>query len=164
MQTESGSDRLSYINQTLSNLSFANIWINPTSVPKGPFLAELEQRSRDQYVQTWISQLSSTTGKLRFYKLFKTAFEREPYVNLPPHLRVPITKLRISCHPLQIETSRYTLPSPIPCSERLCWCCEGEGEGELHFVLQGQLYETLPERANLLQFCHDKLNSCYNYL
>ena len=27
-----------------------------------------------------------------------------------------------------------------------------------------QLYETLPERANLLQFCQDKLTSCYNYL
>ena len=26
-----------------------------------PFLTELEQRSRDQYIQTWNSQLSSTT-------------------------------------------------------------------------------------------------------
>ena len=80
MQTESGSDWLSYMKQTLSSLGFANIWINPTSIHKGPFLAKLKQRSRDQYVQTWNSQLSSSTGKLRFYKLFKTTFEREPYL------------------------------------------------------------------------------------
>ena len=109
------------------------------------------------------SQLSSSTGKLRFYKLFKTTFERQPYLNLPPHLQIPITKLRISCHPLQIETGRYTIPSPVPSSERLCWCCEGKVEDELHFVFQCQLYENLPKRANL-QFCHDKLNSCYNFL
>ena len=40
----------------------------------------------------------------------------------------------------------------------------GKVEDELHFVFQCQLYENLPERANLLQFCHDKLNSCYNFL
>ena len=138
--------------------------VKPHIGPKKPFLAELKQRSRDQYIQTWNSQLSSTTGKLRFYKLFKITFEREPYLNLPPHLQVPIAKLRISCHLLQIETGRYTLPNPIPCSERFCCCCEGKVEDELHFVFQCQLYETLPERANLLQFCQDKLTSCYNYL
>ena len=138
--------------------------VKPHIGPKKPFLAELKQRSRDQYIQTWNSQLSSTTGKLRFYKLFKITFEREPYLNLPPHLQVPIAKLKISCHLLQIETGRYTLPNPIPCSERFCCCCEGKVEDELHFVFQCQLYETLPERANLLQFCQDKLTSCYNYL
>ena len=30
MQTESGFDCLFYINQTLSSLGFANIWMNPT--------------------------------------------------------------------------------------------------------------------------------------
>ena len=55
MQTESGSDWLSYIKQTLSSLGFANVWINPTLIYKGSFLAELEQRSRDQFVQTWNS-------------------------------------------------------------------------------------------------------------
>ena len=53
MQTESGSDWLSYIEQTLASLGFTNTWLNPTSVPKKLFLAELEQTSRDQYIQTW---------------------------------------------------------------------------------------------------------------
>ena len=126
------------------------------------YLLQLTKCKCFVFVQTWNSQLSSSTGNLRFYKLFKTAFEREPYLNLPPHLRVPITKLRISCHPLQIETGSYTIPSPIPSSER--FCCERKVEDELHFVFQCQLYENLPEWANLLQFCHDKLNSCYDFL
>ena len=163
MQTESGSDWLSYIKQTLDNLGFSNIWSNPSSVPKGPFLAELEQRCRDQYVQTWHSQLASTTGKLRFYKLFKTTFERESYLNLPPHLRVPITKVRISCHPLHIETGRYRLPTPIPCDERFCWYCDGRVEDELHFVFQCRLYEALTERTRLLQYCQT-INYSFNYL
>ena len=50
MQTESGSDWLSYIKQTLSSLDFANVWITPTLIHKGSFLAKLEQRSRDQFV------------------------------------------------------------------------------------------------------------------
>ena len=37
-------------------------------------------------------------------------------------------------------------------------------QDELHFVFRCQLYETLPEQGNLLQFCQDKLNSCYNHL
>ena len=57
MQTESGSDWLSCIKQTLSSLGFANIRINPTSIHKGLFLAELEQRSRDQYVQIIMIQI-----------------------------------------------------------------------------------------------------------
>ena len=142
MQTESSSDWLSCTKQILSSLGFANVWINPTSIYKGPFLAELEQRSRDQYVQTRNSQLLSSTGKLRFCKLFKTTFEREPYLNLPPHLWVPITKLRISCHLLQIETEHYTIPSPVPSSERLCWCCEGKVEDELHFVFNANFMKT----------------------
>ena len=90
-----------------------------------------------------------------------STFERDPYLNLPPHFWVPITKLRISCHPLEIETRHYTIPSLIPSSERICWCFEGKVEDELHFVFQCQ---NLLERANLLQFCHDKLNYCYNFL
>ena len=41
MQAESGSDWLFYINQILSSLGFKNIVVH-----KGPFLTELEQRSR----------------------------------------------------------------------------------------------------------------------
>ena len=52
---------------------------------------------------------------------FKTTFEREPYLNLPPHLRVPIAKLslRLSCHPLQIETGvlGWDVP-PLNCPPR----------------------------------------------
>ena len=36
------------------------------------------------------------------------------YLDLPPHLRVPIAKLRASSHSLRIETGRYNLPGVLP--------------------------------------------------
>ena len=142
MQTESSSDWLSYIKQTLSSLGFANTCMDEPCIDtqRALQLNSNKDQGITQYVQTWNSELSST-GKLRFYKLFKTVFEREPYINLPPHLWVPITKLRISCHPLQIETGCYTIPSPNPSSEKFCWCCEGKVEDKLHFVFQCQLFD-----------------------
>lgn len=47
IQTKSCSEWLSFIKQTLSNLGFSNVWINPASVSQGLFLDELEQRLSD---------------------------------------------------------------------------------------------------------------------
>ena len=53
MQTESGSDWLSYIKQTLSSLGFANVWINPHSYTKDPFLPNSNKdHGTMQFVQT----------------------------------------------------------------------------------------------------------------
>ena len=77
MQTESGSDWLSYIEQTLAkhmvkpHIGTQKALSRRTRTKiKGPIYSSMEY-----------SQLSSTTGKLRFYKLFKTTFEREPYLH-----------------------------------------------------------------------------------
>jgi hypothetical protein len=77
------------------------------------FAKDLKQRLEDQYVQAWASELQANSGKLRTYKLIKHEFKTEKYMylNLPPHLRVPTTRLRTSAHPLRIETGRYNLPS-----------------------------------------------------
>ena len=42
--------------------------------------------------------LNETAGKLRTYKLFKIHFKIESYLNLPVHLRVPLTKFGVSAH------------------------------------------------------------------
>ena len=44
-----------------------------------------------------------------------------------------LTKLRISAHPLYIETGRYSKP-PIPKEKRLCSSCRLFIEDEKHFV------------------------------
>ena len=75
----------------------------------------LMTRFRDQYIQNWNSQLSRTSSrkgragnKLRTYRLFKTTFELEPYLYLTKIIkhRVALTRLRISCHTLEIERGR----------------------------------------------------------
>ena len=63
---------------------------------------ELKQRLKNLFIQNWNKQLQSTTGKLRTYKIIKYDFIYEPYLELPYHLRNPLTKLRISNHPLTL--------------------------------------------------------------
>ena len=38
----------------------------------------------------------------------------EMYLDLPPHLRVPVAKLRTNSHSLRIETGRYNQPAALP--------------------------------------------------
>jgi len=47
-----------------------------------------------------------------------TNFCFEPYLFVPTYFRIPLAKLRISCHPLNIEAGTYHLPSPIPSNYR----------------------------------------------
>ena len=66
---------------------------------------------------------------------------RHIYINiyilhLPSHLRVPLTKFRVSAHTLQTEVGRYHLPHAIPEEERVCiFCGPGYVETELHFFV-----------------------------
>ena len=54
--------------------------------------------------------------------------------------RSVLTKLRISAHPLYIETGRYSKP-PTPKEKRLCCSCRLFIEDEKHFVLYCSKYE-----------------------
>ena len=54
-------------------------------------------------------------NKLKTYSTIKEAFALEPYLTQSPlSIRRDITKLRISCHPLAIETGRYSKPYSKP--------------------------------------------------
>ena len=101
------------------------------SIPIG----EIKQMLHDQYLQEWSSSLSSTSGKLRLYKLCKYEFKRELYLQLPMHLRCILSRLRLSYHSLLIETGRYRKPKPIPVDERKCIFCNMNAiEDEIHFL------------------------------
>ena len=69
-----------------------------TTVEHQAFLKELEQCLVDQHashVQEWRSQLFNSEGKM---KTFKDDFILEPYLKLPSHLRIPLTKFRVIVH------------------------------------------------------------------
>ena len=85
-------------------------------------------RYRDQYIQSWYQKLHTTTStrgsggnKLRTYQLLKSKFEQEPYLSIVANVkhRVVLTRLRLSCHRLEIEVGRYHKPIPIPVPLRL---------------------------------------------
>ena len=69
------------------------------------------------------------------YRVFKTTFEYESYLDIiPGKLRTYIVKLRVSVHPLKIQTGRYARNN-IPRHERYCECCNlNDIEDEYHFV------------------------------
>ena len=110
------------------------------------FLKELEQRLTDQFLQQWKADLLGS-WKLRSYRTSKSTFEQEPYLHLPRHLRIPLTKLRTSSHQLMIEIGRYHRP-PIPVEDRLCPTCNVI-EDEEHFMLECTQYN----REALINWC-----------
>ena len=110
------------------------------------FLKDLEQRLTDQFLQQWKADLLGSR-KLRSYRTFKSTFEQEPYLHLPRHLRIPLTRLRTSAHQLMIEIGRYHRP-PIPVEDRLCPTCNVI-EDEEHFMLECTQYN----REALINWC-----------
>ena len=63
------------IKDTLNNSGFTEVWINPERIDQTAICKELQQRFTDQYIQRWTSELQSSTGKLRTYKIIKKDFK-----------------------------------------------------------------------------------------
>ena len=88
------------------------------------------------------------------YKLIKTNFSMEPYLNLIKEgkYRRSLTKLRLSSRYLEIERGRHTKPV-TPVIERLCIVC-GVVDDELHFVTSCKKHTTERERLYSYVDCH----------
>ena len=133
MQVHESLKWASYRRELFNQCGLPYLWTKvgvDNSIPIG----EIKQMLHDQYLQEWSSSLSSTSGKLRLYKLCKYEFKRELYLQLPMHLRCILSRLRLSCHSLLIETGRYRKPKPIPVDERKCIFCNMNAiEDEIHF-------------------------------
>ena len=75
-------------------------------------------------------------NKLRYYRTFKWNFATEPYLQCKNTTsRKNISRLRLSCHRLQIELGRYARgESRLQPEERICKLCNTECEDEFHFM------------------------------
>lgn len=85
-------------------------------------------------------------NKLRTYRLFKTDFMMENYLQAEknPTYRSAMTRLRISAHTLRIEVGRH---HNIKLKNRTCPVCDtNEIEDEEHFLIRCKLYKN--ERNN----------------
>ncbi len=98
----------------------------------------------DKYHTLWLNSISNQdeNPKLRSYKLFKTEFCFEPYLNLVnPKLRNAISRFRVRAHHLAIETGCHAKPK-IPVGERLCVSCSVV-EDELHHLIECKKLDSL---------------------
>ena len=81
--------------------------------------------------------------KLTTYSTIKESHDLEGYIiNIDDRfLRKYLSMLRLSCHPLKIETGRYR---KIPQELRLCdFCNLNEIENEYHMIMRCKLYDNL---------------------
>ena len=79
--------------------------------------------------------------KLRFYIKIRQKFENEKYLDiLRNNSRFNMTRLRLSCHKLQIELGRHTQPKTV-IDQRKCDVCNCI-EDEIHFLLHYRRFET----------------------
>ena len=88
----------------------------------------VRKRIKTHFINLWQSHVSGAnlgpneSSKLRFYKLVKNSFEREPYLDLIPtfQMRKYITKFRCSDHILEIETCRHqNMKVEEPCMQNI---------------------------------------------
>ena len=79
-------------------------------------------------------------NKLRNYRLFKTNFSYEPYLNKGNRREQKrlLSKLRISDHSLELEKGRYI---GIEVKDRFCKICKNQVEDEKHFLLECKYLE-----------------------
>ena len=117
---------------------------NPESIGIDSFSKLCHTKLRQICVKQWRLRLVNEP-KLRFYKLFKTGFNFENYLEMIPNfqLRKSITKFRCSDHRLEIETGRHR---KIPINERVCKMCACEVETEEHFLRWCPKYKKLREK------------------
>ena len=111
-----------------------------------------------EYINKWRTVLWDDTprgsgggNKLRTYRTIKAQYEIEHYlytIKIREH-RVAMARLRLSCHPLRIETGRYNRPY-LSAPHRYCYFCMHNChysvvEDELHFMCFCPLYDSLRE-------------------
>ena len=94
-------------------------------------------------MQEWLSNIDNSSV-ISNYKHFKTHFCYETYLDkLPKDLRFYFCRLRLSVHPLKIQTGRNST-NYIPRQQRYCENCDrNDLEDEFHFVCICPKYQSL---------------------
>ena len=148
--TQAKYEWLATVKFLLHYLDMDAYFLNPqlTNSTTG-FTSTVKKKLRSNYIKEWFDKLTDqntrigASNKLRFYKLFKTSFHKEPYLNHIKDfkLRKTLTKFRCSDHILEIKVGRQ---KNLMFEERICKLCNsGEVETELHFLGQCPAYTQL---------------------
>lgn len=114
------------------------------TVDPNAFSYKFKERIKDNFIQKWKADIQAS-NVLSFYKYFKVSLDYENYLNCSKYrkFRNVITQLRLSSHPLRIETGRYG-QNRMDRNERKCQICNSNDiEDEYHFVLICPIYMDL---------------------
>ena len=133
---------LSKVKHLLESNGFAETWIYRDSIISNRFIPVLRQRLVDIYLSNWREGMEASSS-LSLFRNLKDSYEPAPYLHkvLNRKYRNAIAKLRLSSHPLLIETGRYT---GVPRDNRKCTFCDlNDIEDEYHFVLKCSKYQIL---------------------
>ena len=75
------SEWFSTVKFLLKELNMTNYFHNPETATTKKFTQICKERLKEKFRQHWFNEISDQSSKLRFYKLFKNTFEREPYLD-----------------------------------------------------------------------------------
>lgn len=133
------SEWLATVKFLLSELNLREFYDNPSLITEEKFSNICKERLKNVFLQQWKAHLMGAginechSNKLRFYKLFKITFTREPYLDDISnfYLRKRLTKFRCSDHNLEIEVGRH---KNIDAKDRICRICRQDVETEEHFL------------------------------
>ena len=134
---------------------YTNITNIPSKENSNSILNQFKKTIRLNYDRWW-NNLAKPTGsnKLDFYYRYKKTFKFENYLdNIPRHIRLHITRLRLSSHSLPIEVQRYRKKdNKIEREERKCKICNANATGdEMHYLLECSNAEICHVREEFLE-------------
>jgi hypothetical protein len=125
-------------------LMFVLRLVNVYNTPTSRYIQNLKL-SNENFVQKSLDNIKrsicvSDKTKLKTYVMInQTLSSPELYViDIPEHVRVVVTRLRVSAHNLRIETGRW---ARIPQNERLCVCNIGLVQDEKHIIVECPMVE-----------------------
>ena len=81
---------LTKIKSLLQENGFLYVWEHPNAINQEQFIVSFKQRLIDSYIQTWFTNISSSTVLSTFYNFLKEDFTIESYlkISLPRDLRI----------------------------------------------------------------------------
>lgn len=133
------------------------IWNQQKVTNENQFLSLSRRRLEDIYKQEWNAQVCNTSEG-RIYKFIKDTFEFENYLQMPKHLRIAISKIRMSSHLFLIERGRWL---NIERQERKCQICQSI-EDEYHLLVECPRFRD--ERKDYLPTYLKERPSMFNFV
>ena len=113
------SRSIDYVKRTLDHAGFSNVWSSKRWNPKW-LKCVLKLRSRDMFRQDWNSQVHENS-MCSVYRIFKTEFVFEKYLNCSSLYRTRLAKLRCRSHNLPVNQDRFNKRRDI--SNSVCVLC-----------------------------------------